>query len=60
MSDDDLDAIFKAANNVSYAAALRAVYTQGIIDATAPKVEITPQAQPEIAAPQENQSVASA
>ena len=33
MTDDQLDAIFKAGNVTSYAAALRAVYTQGIIDA---------------------------
>ena len=57
MTDDDLDAIFKAGNEVSYAQALRNVYTQGIMDAVA-QTPAVPQPEPEpVAAVQEKQEV---
>ena len=36
MSDDDLDALFKTANVISYAAALRAIYDAGRTSVAAP------------------------
>ena len=65
MTDDDLDAIFKAGNEVSYAQALRNVYTQGIMDAVAKAPEVVQMPSgpvainrmPDAAQPQVNQAV---